>query len=276
MNRIFCATQAEAIALCASIHSRMIAENTGYAASVSAGKTVRWCVPRIGLDGGVSKYLVVIKDRCEPVLSQEELSSVVRDVLPSKINIVVEGDSLTAGVGAAADMSYPNQMRKLFPGGDVQYLTNYSHGGDTLLDMIPDGVDIDARFMRDTKSVCVVWAGTNDLYFGASAATAYSRLIQFCGDRRQKGWSVVVVTALPRSNSGTPAGFEAGRVAFNASVVDNWQLFADAIADVAADQRIGVAGRELDTTYFSTDKVHMTAAGYAIVAATVKGAIDTL
>lgn len=55
------------------------------------------------------------------------------------------------------------------------------------------------------------------------------------------------------------------------------RTFADALADVAADTRIGDAGDELNTTYYHlTDRVHLNNAGYAVVAPIVKAAIDSI
>ena len=49
---------------------------------------------------------------------------------------------------------------------------------------------------------------------------------------------------------------------------------ADALADMGADATIGPAGAEMNTTYFDTDRVHMTNAGYAVVAGLVSVAIQ--
>ena len=42
---------------------------------------------------------------------------------------------------------------------------------------------------------------------------------------------------------------------------------------MGADATIGLAGSEMNTTYYDADRVHMTNAGYAVVAGLVQTAI---
>lgn len=117
-------------------------------------------------------------------------------------------------------------------------------------------------------NVNLIWAGTNDLAQGVSGATVYSRLETYCAARRAAGWDkIVVLTALPRSNTGCDPDHETLRQAFNSLVRANYASIADAIIDVAADGRIGDDGDELDTTYYDADKVHLNSTGQAVIAA---------
>jgi lysophospholipase L1-like esterase len=77
---------------------------------------------------------------------------------------------------------------------------------------------------------------------------------------------------LPRGQSPT---FSAARNALNAELRAHWKSFADGLADCAADSTIGPAGAEADPTYYR-DTVHLTAAGYAIVAGVVAAAVRPL
>lgn len=115
-----------------------------------------------------------------------------------------------------------------------------------------------------TKNVCVIWGGSNDFALGnASVATVYARLQTYCADRRARGWKVVVVTMLPRTN------LEVQRVQFNSLVRSNWATFADGIADVALDSRIGDFGDNTDLTYYAPDQIHLNATGYGVAASII-------
>lgn len=188
--------------------------------------------------------------------------------------LICDGDSMTAGNGATAGLDYPAQLLALLGSGWVKL--NAGVGGQTLSDMQGDAastLDPYRAALRAGRPVLIAWGGTNDLFGGASAATTYSRLVTYCQARQAAGWRVVVLTILPRSNVGTPGTFEADRQTVNTNMRTNWPTFADALADVAADARLGDAGDETNATYYA-DLVHLTDAGYAIVAGLAQTAIQ--
>lgn len=143
---------------------------------------------------------------------------------------------------------------------------------------------IDPLYYPPQRQVVIAWGGTNDLYFGASAATTYARIVAYATARKAAGWRVILLTILPRSNSGTPGSFETDRQSVNASLLADFSTataesgiwtgaaYADYLVHVGGDATIGDAGDENNTTYY-LDKVHLTNAGYAIVADYVKKAI---
>lgn len=186
---------------------------------------------------------------------------------------IFDGDSMTTGVGAS--VSYPQQTLDTMGAGWI--FANYGAPGQQLTAMIADAAtQIDTKYSAAyDKNIVVLWGGTNDLYYGASAATTYSRFVSYCQARQAAGWKVVALTILPRSNEGTPESFESDRQTVNTNIRANWATFADALADVAANTTIGDAGDELNTTYYF-DKVHMKDAGYAIVSGIVVTAINGL
>lgn len=191
---------------------------------------------------------------------------------------------MTEGFGLIPpDATYPNQVAALM--GDRYTALNYSVGGQTMATMATDAAtQIDPLYYPPQRQVVIAWGGTNDLYFGASAATTYARIVAYATARKAAGWRVILLTILPRSNSGTPAGFEVARQAVNASLLADFPAatgeagittgaaYADYLVHVGGDSMIGDAGDELNTTYY-LDKVHLTSAGYAIVADYVKKAI---
>lgn len=185
--------------------------------------------------------------------------------------IIFEGDSLTAGSGSTGGLTFPQQVMNALTYSWAGF--NIGVGGSRLADLNTRvAASVTAFATTSPVGTIVVWAGTNDLYDGTSAADTFATYKSYCQARQAEGYKVIAVTITPRSNAGTPAGFEAQRQLFNASVrADN--SFYDKLADVGYDGRIGQAGQELDTTYYDADKVHMNNTGYAIVAGYVKNAI---
>jgi hypothetical protein len=120
-----------------------------------------------------------------------------------------------------------------------------------------------------TQNILVAWECTNDVYYGATAQQAYDHYVSYCQARRTAGFKVIALTVLPRSDSGTPPGFEAARQQVNTWIRANWQTFANRLADVAADTRIGDAGDQA-SSYYSGDLVHLGNTGYTLIAQTVQ------
>lgn len=197
--------------------------------------------------------------------------------------VVCDGNSLTSGAGSSGGQNYPNILAALL--GDDWLVTNKGVSGQTTPDMAGDAdTDVDPLYDAGTyeHNVLVAWEGTNDLYFGASAADAYAALVAYCQARQAAGWTVVVATLLPRGDfpgtSTLPGGdpeaeHETRRQAVNALIRANWATFADALADVAADARIGDDGDEDGATYYAGDGVHLSNAGYAAVAPLFEAAV---
>lgn len=179
-----------------------------------------------------------------------------------------DGDSLTDGTYGGGT-AYP---AKVIAAIDLAIGNSEAIGGQTLADMQSTATDVDAHYTdhRLQNPVVVAWGGTNDLFFGASAATTITRLQTYCNARRAIGWKVAVFTILPRSDPGTPGTFGADRATVNASIRANWATYADYLVDVAADSRLD---DETDTTYFHTDLVHLSDAGRQVVADLVVDAL---
>ncbi len=121
-------------------------------------------------------------------------------------------------------------------------------------------------------NICVAMAGGGDLASGGDPQAVLDALRVYCAARRAAGFEVIVLTLLPRSD---PVGFDAARTVYNDMLRAQWPTFADGLADVAADPRIGADGANLDPVYF-VDTVHPTSAGYAVMAAAVAPALEGL
>jgi hypothetical protein len=193
---------------------------------------------------------------------------------PPTNQIIFDGDSLTTGYACLNHSHYPGQIWGLL-GGDWK-IYGVSVAGQTLVGMQGDAsTEIDSLYSAElSKNVLVCWGGLLDVYGGADVATTLTRLQTYCAARQAAGWQVVVLTCLPSLYIS-----EENRAALNTGIRNNYATWADAIADIAADSRIGDAGDNDNALYYNNsdgNKTHMTATGFAIVAGIVKAAIDAL
>jgi len=220
---------------------------------------------------------VVLDTRSAPSVAERPAAE-VRPEEPdlSRGLVVFDGCSLVDDAGVARDAGMPAQVMALLPGG--LGMKNLGVGGQTTQMMAADaGAEVDPLYATSRRcNILVCWEGTNDLILGTAppydTRQAYRHLAAYCKARQRAGFRVVICTVLPRGRS---AAFYDARNALNAELRAHWRSFADALADVAANMTIGADGAETDATYYR-DTVHLTAAGYAIVAREVAGAVERL
>lgn len=190
--------------------------------------------------------------------------------------VIFDGNSMTLGnTLPQGAVNFPDQTIALLARPVLEQ--NLGRSGKTIADMNADAAArIDPLIEKSRPAnVVVCWEGTNYLRNGATAAQTITQLSTYCAARKAAGFKVVLLTILPCSYAGTPGSFEADRRTVNTSLRANWATYADALSDVAADARIGDAGDETDTAYYQ-DLLHMTQAGYAVVAGITKRAIEVL
>jgi hypothetical protein len=192
---------------------------------------------------------------------------------PNK-QVIFDGDSLTTGYACLNHSNFPGQLWGLL--GPSWKFYSVSVAGQTLSNMQSDAAtEIDPLYSASlAKNILVCWEGLLDVYYGADVATALTRMQTYCAARRVAGWQVVVLTCLPSNYIS-----EENRAALNTGIRNNYTGWADVLADIAADGRIGDTGDNDNSTYVNNsdnNKTHLTQAGFAIVAGIVKAAIDTL
>ena len=188
--------------------------------------------------------------------------------------VVFDGNSLTIGTGISRP--YPSQVLAKLDGQWAAY--NLGVNRQTSSQMAADAVaQVDALLEPGFETnVLVAWEITNDMAFGTKTAQAcYEDYAAYCAARKAAGFKVIALTVLPRGD-GAREDFEGNRLQVNDWIRKKYATFADAVADVAADPRIGSAGAPLDPNYFTPDKVHLNDAGAGVVAAKVIETIDSL
>ena len=237
-----------------------------YTGALSSTKTVLGSFdttsPSIKMEGGLALHALWNKE-----LSAAEVES-LRPPATGATLAVFDGDSLTVGSGSSGGNTYPAQYLALVGGGGWESY-NVGINGQTLAGMAAAS-DVDGKFdvVRPARKL-YVWGGTNDMRAGTDDTTTYGRLVTYCNARKAIGWQIYVMTCLPRTGDVLPddATFETRRLAFNTAVRTNYATFADKLVDIALDSRIGDAGDNTDTTYYSGDNVHLNNTGYGVVAA---------
>lgn len=194
-----------------------------------------------------------------------------KSTLPKTLNLTLDGNSLTAYVG------YPAMLASLINSSYTLNLRNFAVSGQTTTQMLSDVVaEVDKPLHKAAShNIVFVMEGINDLYFGATAVTAYENLRTYCLGRRAYGFKVILGTLTPRTNSGTPPSYETDRLAVNMRIRSNWLDFADAILDLGGHELIGQTGQSENTTYYP-DKVHFTPAGNTIIANQLAKTINRL
>jgi lysophospholipase L1-like esterase len=221
----------------------------------------------------VAGFCLVLAAGASPVNAAEPVAQASVD---QKLGVIIfDGDSLTAG--SEATDPYPSQVMRQMPNSICWY--NLGIGGlriRDILEMAPTRVDrrYNARLGRN---VVVVWAGTNDLaLWNHQPAAVFSRIKQYCLDRRAQGFKVLVLTMLPRCDKICTPGFEERRDGVNRRIRVNWPDFADGLVDVATDARIGMPGCEKDLQYWVKGGVHLTNKGLGVVANYVRQGLSQL
>lgn len=187
--------------------------------------------------------------------------------------LVADGDSMTAGVNA--NLSYTSYIAPT-TGTFTVFKTAVS--GYFVNDVFFQGFNkVDPLYNPFVKNVYVIWIGTNDLT-GISPAVTQSKLINLCRERRKAGFKVIVVTMISRVGNGYGgATMDSLKNTYNAWMRANWALFADGIADVAANANLGADGAYANTTYFQVDQIHPnTFSAQTIETPIIQAAVDRL
>jgi lysophospholipase L1-like esterase len=194
-----------------------------------------------------------------------------------RLQVVLDGNSVTGGQGASVTYvtSYPGVLRAALV--SLGYQARDTHdrglGGQTSQQMV-DGFSTRVLPFYDplfARSALVFFEVRNSSVAGQTAAQIQAQHQAYAALGRGAGFRVFVCTA-PGSD-GEPKGVGvAGAV--NAWIRANWQSFANGFVDLEDAPQFTPSGSVLNPTYYS-DGVHLTDAGYAVVAALVRTAITT-
>ena len=176
--------------------------------------------------------------------------------------IAAFGDSLSAGFGVDAGLSYPDFLQKELDRSGLRYrVVNAGISGDTTT----DGLDRLAQVIALQPKIVILELGANDGLRGLPVATTRSNLEQMIGELRKAGARVVLAGMTLPPNYGP----------------DYIRSFQAIYPELAAKYKLalipflleGVAG---DTRYMQRDGLHANVEGNRRVAENVMRALEPL
>lgn len=172
--------------------------------------------------------------------------------LPQSYNkqIILDGDSITQSFGTSLNVGWPRSLSKAFPS---YRMINLGIPGQTMATMAGNvATKVVARFQSGySKNILVVWAGTNDVVAGATAATIYANLQSETAAAKTAGFKVVWATMLPRTD--LTSGMQTVWAAYNALIRGatlGQSNTADALADVQSDATMGPFSAAANNTLY--------------------------
>lgn len=195
-----------------------------------------------------------------------------------RLQVILDGNSLTQGQGASVPgvTSYPGVLRASL--GALGYQTrdvhDSGHGGDKTQQLVDEFATGIAPFFDPLfeRTAVVMFEVRNSTVDGKTAAQILASYQAYGAACHAAGMKLVACTAPPTDGDAVGQGV-AG--AANALIRANWQSFADAFVDLELVPQLTPAGSLANPTYYS-DGVHLTDAGYALVASSVQSALLTL
>lgn len=186
-------------------------------------------------------------------------------VTPSAVNqVCVIGDSMSQGVGSETGQPYHWQLSNK---SEYQWHT-YAIDGGYLFSSTPITASTLNTFKLAGDNIAIVWLGTNDINaVNRTEAQFISDLTTYCSTLKTNGWKVIVCTLQDFPNN------EATRLAVNTSIRTNFATYATAIADLGDDARLSDC---TNTTYFTSDQVHLKDAGHQVVASIIDSVLASV
>jgi lysophospholipase L1-like esterase len=189
-------------------------------------------------------------------------------------NIVFDGDSIAAGVGAT-ELGRPEIQLAALLHVPIR-VTNVAGGGRAVIDCLREfQSNVARRYLPGADSNVIVFhAGGNDIArLGGSADAAYRAFIGYVALAHSQGWKVLITTELPRP------GFNASQAAevesFNNQVLANFAK-ADSVVDLALDPKLNdLAGRSA-SGWYTAGNVHPNDLGYHEMVSQLAGGVRNL
>jgi lysophospholipase L1-like esterase len=185
------------------------------------------------------------------------------------INMVFDGDSISAGTGATRDNT-PDRLVARALGHVRAY--NVAAGGRPVGESLRLFPELVARLFvpGGVPNVIVFHGGDNDIRLGNDAAHTYAAFTSYVSFAHAQGWKVVVSTELRRFDF--PAAKEAQLLAYNDRLREN-KAHADAVVDLDSEPKFADAAYRGDPAVFSKDRIHPSDGGYAIMAQMLASAV---
>lgn len=186
----------------------------------------------------------------------------------SDVNIVFEGDSLTARNGSNVDGT-PNVATKISTRQSGATVSNVATSGHRTDQIEATGASqVDALLSATKLNVLVCLMGANDFDQDVTAAAAYQNFQDFWNARVAAGWDACIAFTMSDANLVGVANFEND---FNTSIRNGYAAMGLRLIDMAVAPAFDDYS---DATYYQTDGVHFKDAGIEAFADLVEDEVD--
>lgn len=196
----------------------------------------------------------------------------------SQKQVIVDGNSLTQKDGTNADLKYYLPLKlfadlrtnnKLFAG------QHYGVTGRNTVQLISDFPTKIAPYLK-AGDVVVFWEITNDLHTNsATAQQAYDNLVTYAALVHAKGAKIIVLGFIARDLVGQAADINTRGFACNALIEAN-HSWCDGWINLGQNVNFDNVADCANTTYYLTDKIHLTNAGYDLISGTIQPIVSSL
>ena len=189
---------------------------------------------------------------------------------PTAGQFVFDGDSLTEGFQTSAFLNWVSMFDDNTSG--AYRLTNQAASG-RLLSAIATAASSTVALYNGAlaKNTAVLWAGTNDISAGVTAATCLTNAQTWATAMKAAGFKTQVIGIAKRGDAPWTGGMETYRLAYNSGLSG-----LTGIDSIILPDSISALSNPGDTTYYNVDLVHLSDAGYTAVEAVFRPAILAL
>lgn len=183
----------------------------------------------------------------------------------SQSSCVNIGDSISNGFGLAAGQTWNENMTFYNPANGETF-ANSGHcwnQGITagLVRQLSDVTTVNEDPLlnvRGTRNFVTIWAGTNDMFYGYSAAQTLGSLSTLAKQKRAAGWKVIVVDMISRG-TGASCVNDGNFQAFDPLLHALWSTFADGYVTMSDVPNFATNG--CTTNLYQADNTHPSAHG---------------
>ena len=176
---------------------------------------------------------------------------------------ITDGDSLTTGW--VVNKAWPFRVK--LSGFDVHNAASGGYGLDTMARLAFENV-YPHRSNIAAWNILVIFGGSDNIASGLSIEKTYGFLVGYANTARAQGFKVIVLTPVSR------VGWDPQLAGYASLIRETWFYFADEIADLNADPRLGCDG--CSTTPLFPDQIHVTDDGQQMIADIVRASVDRL
>lgn len=199
-------------------------------------------------------------------------------IINQQQSVFIDGNSLTQKDGTNADLKYRMPLTlfstlrtnsKIFAG---QY---YGVSGKRTSQLITDFPTKIAPYLKP-NDIVVLWEITNDIGSGGvTAQQAYDNVVTYVNLVRALSAKCVVVGFIARDFAGDAADIMTRGFNCNALLAANPSVY-DGFVNVGTDAAFDTRADASNTTYYTTDKIHLSNVGYDLIATLIEPAIRAL